>query len=671
MLETVKSGNLKIAGVGSQELGRHTTVFMNALDHAFSLAQQGISQRDKNPLFWNLRDAFVTKDTKGLHKEILYSFQAFIIRQQTTQGLETSKRRIVDFRYPHEWYPETRCLQRTIHIHVGPTNSGKTYKALQALEKCKTGVYCGPLRLLAAEVYQRFVSKGRAVALVTGEEVRIPANTDQYITACTVEMVTSKIPYDVAVIDEIQMLGDRDRGSAWTNALLGVQAKEVHVCGEERAVNLIKSLIAPTGDKIVVHKYKRLSPLEVMKKPINGFKDLTKGDAIVAFSRKMLHVLRKRVENDTGRRCAIIYGGLPPEVRVQQAALFNDPDNDYDFLVASDAIGMGLNLEVRRIIMESTSKFDGGYNRFLSHPEIKQIGGRAGRYKTARGAAVVDAGGIELAKPETSLGLVTAMEQSDLKVIQKAFGEDVPDMTTAYIAPNQRALEYYTSFYPPGTPLSYLFMQIKTTAITAPGFRIAVSNDILEIADLIQDLPLSNVDRLKFCKIPNNMRSTKGKQVLRAYARIIAENRNISLLDVTEIPLETLDIEGFNPQDPLMLLNQFEELHMSILQYQWLSYRFEGVFLDRDLAFHINDLVQQRLMHLLSKLSLTAEQLRQARQLKYQVAQRQTSKLKERMEESAEEDEADEQEEANVRKADLSHVDGVMETEPLEERATH
>jgi ATP-dependent RNA helicase SUPV3L1/SUV3 len=111
-------------------------------------------------------------------------------------------------------------------------------------------------------------------------------------------------------------------------------------------VPLIRELCALVGDKLVVHEYERLSPLRAMNRSLAGnlAKNLQKGDCVVSFSVLGIHALRRTIEEQTGKKCAIVYGSLPPETRAQQARLFNDPDNDYDFLVASNAIGMGLNL---------------------------------------------------------------------------------------------------------------------------------------------------------------------------------------------------------------------------------------------------------------------------------------------------------------------------------------
>ncbi|KAF7560244.1 hypothetical protein G7046_g3899 [Stylonectria norvegica] len=618
VLKRMSAQDVSLAGVGEHELNRQASLFLDAIDEAFTLAEQNITRRERNPLFWNLRDAFILKDIKGLTSEIQYSFQSFLIRQRFSKEMEESHKRMLDFRFPHEWFPATRAMQRTIHVHVGPTNSGKTYNALKALESSKRGVYAGPLRLLATEVYQRLVAKGLPCALITGEELRIPEDTDQYFSSCTVEMTPINEPFDVAVIDEIQMLADADRGSAWTSALLGVQAKEVHVCGEDRAVQLIQSLCASVGDKCIIHRYERLSPLETMDKAIDGnYKNLQKGDAIVAFSRLNLHALKRTIEKRTGRRCAIIYGSLPPEVRIQQAALFNDPSNDYDFIVASDAIGMGLNLEIRRVILESVAKFDGNQNRLLTSPEIKQIGGRAGRYRTAQNATGVTAdseGKPTDAVEERKVGYVTTMDRADLRGIKQAFESQVDDLETAYITPPAAVIERFSTYFPKDTPLSFILMRIKELATVGDRYQLGIPADMLVVADAIQDIPLIIFDRLTLCHVPVALRAERAIDVLRALARIIATNSNGALLSIKEIPLEFLDIKQKDFEGtPQEYLYKLESLHVAINQYVWLSYRYAGTFRDQALAFHIRSLVEDRLVEVLDKLDFTEQELQSKR----------------------------------------------------------
>jgi ATP-dependent RNA helicase SUPV3L1/SUV3 len=156
--------------------------------------------------------------------------------------------------------------------------------------------------------------------------------------------------YDVVVIDEIQMIGDTFRGDAWTQAILGVQAKEVHLCGEESVVGLIERIAHSCQDQFFLHRYQRLTPLKVADSSLHG--DLSKvqrGDCLVTFSRNNIYALKKAIQSATNLRVGMAYGGLPPEVREREAQMFNrggevKGEGGYDVLVGSDAIGMGLNL---------------------------------------------------------------------------------------------------------------------------------------------------------------------------------------------------------------------------------------------------------------------------------------------------------------------------------------
>jgi ATP-dependent RNA helicase SUPV3L1/SUV3 len=298
-----------------------------------------------DPLKAALMQAFLQNGRYGLRRALLFAYVDHIVEAQQTTGKASSVPPHLDLRYPTEWYLGARAIQREIHLHVGPTNSGKTYHALKRLEESGNGLYAGPLRLLAHEVYSRFNNKGVPCDLVTGDDVRQAEGGDAKFSSHTVEMVDCARTVDVAVIDEIQMIAQPDRGWAWTRALLGTRAKELHLCGETRVIPLIREVAASMGDTLHIHHYDRLNPLKAMSRSLRGnLKSLRRGDCIVSFSVLGIHAMKKQIELETGRRVAIVYGSLPPEIRAQQAALFNDPSNDYDFLVASDAIGMGLNL---------------------------------------------------------------------------------------------------------------------------------------------------------------------------------------------------------------------------------------------------------------------------------------------------------------------------------------
>ncbi|KAH8681234.1 P-loop containing nucleoside triphosphate hydrolase protein [Xylariales sp. PMI_506] len=618
-------------GVKSQiEYDREMSLFRRSVDSACERAiRRNTITRTENPLFFKLRDAFVSGDVPGLGQEIKFSFHNFLMRSRFSKVITATHRKIADMRFPFDWFPATRAMQRTIHLHVGPTNSGKTYNALKALENAKSGIYAGPLRLLAHEVYTRFIAQGKPCALITGEEQRIPEE-DTYFRSCTVEMAPLNYSIDVAVIDEIQMIGDKDRGWAWTQAVLGVQAKEVHLCGEERAVDLIQALCHYTGDKCIVHRYERLSPLAPMNKSLRGnLQNLEKGDAIVSFSRIGIHSLKRAVESTTGKRCAIVYGSLPPETRAQQAALFNDPDNDYDFLVASDAIGMGLNLEIKRVIFEATHKRNrAGYHK-LTTSDLRQIGGRAGRYRTAA-QATREAAAARNNAENRQIGLVTAMEEEDLKNIHQAFKREPEPIKTAGLQVPPSVVERFSTYFPPSTPLSYILLRLRDIARLSPRFHLCDTAEMIDIADLIQPYPMPIFDRAIFLNAPVFLREKGGVEVLQAFARCVSSMDGGRLLDIPEIDLELLD-EKDNPfEDAGERLRRFEVLHKTITLYLWLSYRYSGVFSSQALAFHVKGLVEAQISRLLDALNISDES-RRARQMQIRKKVQATARKKQRV----------------------------------------
>jgi len=616
-------------GVKTQaEANRETKLFEQDIAECFAKATGGkkLVGRSENPLFWNLRNAFVESEAKGLSRELRYAFQSFALRSKFAGSVLAAQHNLADLRHPMEWHPATRTMQRTIHLHVGPTNSGKTYQALKALESANSGLYAGPLRLLAHEIYTRFQAKGLRCALITGEEQRIPEGGDASFQSCTVEMTPLNKRVDVAVIDEIQMIADDRRGWAWTQAFLGVQAREVHLCGEERAVDIIKSICQRIGDKCVVHRYQRLSPLQTMPVSLKGdFSNLRKGDALVSFSRVNLHQLKAGVEKSTGRRCAIVYGSLPPETRAQQAALFNDPDNDYDYLVASDAIGMGLNLEIKRIIFESVGKNDGHVFRKLHIPEIRQIGGRAGRYRTAAQAIRNAASGAPTDQPPPPLvaqmpgrawgtpGFVTTLEEDDLGDVQEAFQNEAEPIRTAGISAPAFIIEKFSAFFPPSTPMSHILLSLRDKVKISSRFHLCNIDEHLEVADIIEPYDLSITDRCTLLSAPASLRDIGQKRVLEAFAKCIAEHKSGHLLDFPEIDLEVLDAKRSDGR-PGDYLRRLEALHKAITLYLWLSYRYVGVFVSQNLAFHVKSLVEEKITDYLEHLTFVPERMHQRMQ---------------------------------------------------------
>ncbi|QST02089.1 RNA helicase (plasmid) [Pontibacillus sp. ALD_SL1] len=280
----------------------------------------------------------------------------------------------MSFRHPKEEFPSVREKKRHFIFHVGGTNSGKTYHAVERLKGASSGVYLAPIRLLAHEIKEKLDSNGIPCDLITGETIEIEKGANH--RSSTIEVAPFQEDLEVAVIDEMQMIEDPERGYAWVKAVFGLRAKEIHLCGSVHAVDFYKRLIEECGDTYEVNMYERSTPLSVEEETFSYPYSIRKGDALIAFSRsKVMEIaddLKKR-----GYKVSVLYGKLPAETRKKQVRMFSEGQTD--MIIATDAIGIGLNLPIRRVVFMETTKFDGFQKRPLTSQEVKQIGGRAGR----------------------------------------------------------------------------------------------------------------------------------------------------------------------------------------------------------------------------------------------------------------------------------------------------
>ncbi|MCI9142357.1 MAG: ATP-dependent helicase [Lachnospiraceae bacterium] len=329
--------------------------------------------------------------------EFLREEQSFDICQKTLHSTINRymngelKNQIIDLvpTRPETEFPKALEMPRKFILHIGPTNCGKTYQALERLKLAQNGVYLGPLRLLALEVYERMKDAQIPCTMLTGEERIYEENSR--ITSSTVEMLDLDQKYDVAVIDEAQMIADSDRGHSWTRAILGTQADEIHVCMSPSAEKVVTHLISLCGDTFEAHRYERKTQLLCEEEPFSFPEDVREGDALIVFTKRMVLDIAARLER-RGLQVSVIYGSLPPEIRRRQIRIFSEGKTQ--IVVSTDAIGMGLNLPVRRIVFVHTEKFDGKHTRPLNTAEIHQIAGRAGRF------GLYDTGYVNAVGPE-------------------------------------------------------------------------------------------------------------------------------------------------------------------------------------------------------------------------------------------------------------------------------
>lgn len=275
---------------------------------------------------------------------------------------------------PIDEYKEARCMKRHFYLHVGETNTGKTYASIKRLMEAESGVYLAPLRLLALEIQDKLNSENIACSLLTGEEEDII--TYAYHVSSTIEKLQLGTSYDVCVIDEAQMISDNQRGWAWTRAIIGVLAPEIHICMAPEALDIVIKLIKDCDDTYEVIRHKRDTELIIEDKKFNLERDVKKGDALVVFGKKKALAVSAQLLNNN-IKTSIIYGSLPYFTRKKQFDRFLSGETEV--IVCTDAIGMGVNLPIKRIVFLETRKYDGVSMRKLMVSEIKQIAGRAGR----------------------------------------------------------------------------------------------------------------------------------------------------------------------------------------------------------------------------------------------------------------------------------------------------
>ncbi len=298
------------------------------------------------------------------------------------------------------WPPAATEPETGVVAMLGPTNTGKTHAALEAMLRHPNGVIGLPLRLLAREVYDRLTARlgESAVALCTGEERRIPPGARYW--ACTVEAMPVSRPFAFAAVDEVQLAADPGRGHVFTDRLLHLRGTaQTWFCGSATIAPLLRRLV-PDVD---IRTRPRLSQLRhVGHVPL---KSLPPRSAIVAFSAARVVELAEKVKRKHGG-AAVVFGALSPRTRNAQVAMFEAGEVQY--LVATDAIGMGLNLSLDVVAMAELEKFDGRANRRLRADELAQIAGRAGRFR-ADGQFCTTEGA-----PPIALDVATAVENGQL-----------------------------------------------------------------------------------------------------------------------------------------------------------------------------------------------------------------------------------------------------------------
>ena len=480
-------------------------------------------------------------------------------------------------------YPATfevaRRLPRRFIALLGPTNSGKTHRAIEALAKARSGIYLAPLRLLALENYERLSAaqphgKPLAVSLVTGEERRLAENATH--VASTVEMFDAGTAVDVAVIDEIQMLVDRDRGAAWTAAVCGAPARTVYLVGAPEARRAIEALAKRLDCPLEVHLLQRKGPLSMEASAVRKLRNLRRGDALIAFSRR--EVLKWRdMATEIGLSVATVYGNLSPEVRRAQAQRFRD--GEADIVVGTDAIAMGLNLPIARVVMTASVKFNGVELEEISATLARQIAGRAGRF------------GLHEA------GLVAGFDQQTHDVMRSLLKEKLPALGASGFAVAPTLAHLHRIGAVTGeTSLAKLLQRFARDIDVPDGFFFPrITDDQASRAVWLDTLPLSVADKFTMSLVPVSAKVSVLQGAWERWATALSRQHP------TRLRPEAGGLARRN-------LQEVEDSCRLYSAYAWLGYRLPEFYPDVELAQELARAASERVDSLLQQQNAVSRQ---------------------------------------------------------------
>lgn len=511
----------------------------------------------------NLRKT--NKQPKGYESKLNELYQSWLSESSEIIHIENIENTL-NFSSYDQSFPMARKVKRKFTILIGPTNSGKTHEALNILASYNTGTYLAPLRLMAQEGQESLFERSVLADLITGEEQKKLPNSTH--TSSTIEMCNISKPIDCAVIDEIQMISDDSRGWAWSQALIGVPAKHVVLVGSEEALPFIIPVIESFKEPYEIRRFERKTPLR-FRETVWRHQDLKNGDCIVVFSRKAALEMKNQIES-VGKKCSVIYGNLSPEVRRLEAQKFKNEQNP--ILIATDAIGMGLNLPIKRLFFSTLQKFDGADNRYLNVSEIKQISGRAGRY------GFNDFGEV---------GLLSNDKHSDKQILQSAIegGYEKKSDLRIPIAPNLSQIKTICETIGKNDLYSALIFFKEKLIRDHKFYKTANLDSMIEIAALIKNKNFDLATGLNYACVPMDVSSEVHMKHFFNFLNNHMQGR--------EVPAPSLpDVVQENRNDSYSLY-EAENYVKLCMAYRWLHYKYPENYTQIDLIVKNASLTNQ------------------------------------------------------------------------------
>ncbi len=487
---------------------------------------------------------FSPKIIRKTTRIFIYNIHEQLVKKQRHELLA---RTIRDFK---NLFPLAREMRRKLTLHIGSTNSGKTYEAMQKLQSSDTGYYLAPLRLLALEGYETLKAKGIDSSLITGEEQIL--DDDATHISSTIEMLNFEVDVDVCVIDEVQMIDDRDRGWAWANAIIGAPAKEIIMTGSSNSKEAIIALAEYLGEELEIIEHERKNPLILLESPTHP-KDVKSGTAIIAFSRK--DVLKLKQEFSANFQVSVVYGNLSPEVRREEARRFRAGETQV--LVATDAIAMGMNLPIKTILFSKGEKFDGVTSRKLLPSEVHQISGRAGRF------------GLN------EEGFVGALSSDVLKIVHKRYYQKDHIIHIPFkVMANLEHIKLVGHILEEKSLYEILKFFVQNMEFNGP-FNASNLDDMLEASIIVDKYELDIATKYHLACAPLTLKSP---YIIASYEKYI---HTLEAKEVVHYYAPALIGEYAHTNDDLL---HAEDMVKEISLYLWLSYRFDEYFVDEQKA---------------------------------------------------------------------------------------
>jgi ATP-dependent RNA helicase SUPV3L1/SUV3 len=481
-------------------------------------------------------------------RRVLFAFDRRIAGELVKkQRQELLARTVRDFK---NLFPLARSLRRKLILHIGPTNSGKTYTAMEQLRAKGTGYYLAPLRLLALEGYEDLREHGINSSLITGEEQIF--DEDATHISSTIEMLSFESEVDTCVIDEVQMIGDRDRGWAWANAIIGAPAKVVIMTGSPNSREAIVALAQYLGEPLEIVEFERKNPLELLScvTPIDAIEPQT---AVIAFTRA--NALRLKQQLSATYKTSVIYGNLGPEVRREEARRFREGETQ--ILVATDAIAMGLNLPIKTLLFSKADKFDGQSQRDLTVSEIQQIAGRAGRYGMSE------------------KGFVGALSADVLKKITPLFGREAEAIKIPFnVMANFDHIQLVSTILEEKSLAAIIEFFVENMKFEGP-FRAINLESMAEASVIVDRFDLDMRTKYILSTAPLSTKSPIVMGAYERYVRALAQAKPIAY-----IPPRHLGSHAQTTEE----LQEAEDQIKEISLYLWLSYRLAEFFVDSEKA---------------------------------------------------------------------------------------